>query len=134
MTHDLIHYASGFEILFGISALIGAWISRRNFHEAWADYRAAAGITNGRRYVAVATIAIETILGSVHALYLIATVIAVNLPASGQVTPVGILIQTILVYASWGMTAISWITRKVRLYLDNHGLQARDDKGRFTKH
>lgn len=133
MTTDLIWHASGFEILFGVSAIIGALISRRNFHEAWIDYRAAAGITNGRRYVAVATIAIELILGSVHAFYVIATLVAISIPAPESVTVVGVLIQSILVYASWGMTTISYITRKVRRYLDSHGLQARDEHGRFVK-
>ena len=133
MTEDLIYYASGFEILFGASALIGLWFSRRNFSEAWADYRSTGGITNGRRYVGVATIVIETILLSIHAFYIIATAVAVNQPYGGVTTPVGILVQSILVYASWGMTAISGITRKVRMYLDTHGLQARGPDGKYIR-
>lgn len=133
MTSDLIYYASGFELLFLISAVIGAWFTRKNFWEAWTDFHALGGITNGRRAVAVGAIVTETILGSVHALYIIAALVAVNLPASGHVTPVGILIQSILVYASWGMTAISYTSRRVRLFLLSHGLQGRDLHGRFVK-
>ena len=52
MTGDLIGHASGFEILFLVSALVGAWFSRLNFKESWQDFRALGGITNGRRAIA----------------------------------------------------------------------------------
>ena len=51
----------------------------------------------------------------------------------GPSTPVGVLILSILVYASWAVTAISVVSRRTRLYLLRHGLQARDEHGRFTK-
>lgn len=136
MTHDLIDigfiHVSGFELLFLISALVGAGLARRNLFAAWGDYHALGGITNGRRMIAIGQIAIETILGSVHALYIIVALVAVTIPASGNTTVVGVLIQAILVYASWGMTTISWISRRVGSYLNEHGLQPRDARGRFT--
>ena len=133
MTTDLLGHASGFEILFLVSALLGAYLSRLNFREAWADYRALGGITNGRRMVALGRIGTETILGSIHALYIIAAAFAMTSPAPPHVTPVGVLIQAILVYASWGMTTISFLSRRVGQYLMEHGLQARDSQGRFTR-
>lgn len=133
MTHDILFNATGFELLFFLSALLGAWFSRKNFWEAWADFRVLGGISNGRRAVAMGTIVIETILGSIHTLYILASLVAVTIPASGQPsTVVGILLQSILVYASWGMTGISFTTRRVRHYLNEHGLQGRDQHGRFT--
>lgn len=133
MTDHLIGNASGFELLFLASALVGVGFSRLNFAESWGDYRALGGITNGRRAVAVATIVIETLLLSIHALYIIAALFAVSQPNSGQTTAVGILILSILVYASWAITAISIISRRLRRYLTQYGLQARDEHGRFTR-
>jgi hypothetical protein len=43
-----------------------------------------------------------------------------------------VLIQSILVIVSWAITACSWIIRRTGSYLLEHGLQARDAKGRFT--
>ena len=133
MTTDLIGNASGFEILFLLSALVGTWFSRVNLSESWMDFRALGGITNGRRTIAIGTILIETILLSIHALYIIAALFAVTQPAPAKTTAVGVLILSILVYASWGITAISVVTRRVRRYLLVNGLQARDQHGRFTR-
>ena len=133
MTDDILYNATGFELLFFLSALLGAWFSRKNFAEAWADFRALGGISNGRRAVAIGTIVVETILLSIHAFYIIASLIAITTPGTGRPpTAVGILLQSILVYASWGMTGISFTTRRVRQYLNLHGLQARDKNGRFV--
>lgn len=133
MTGDLIGHASGFEILFLISALVGTWFSRLNLSESWKDFRALGGITNGRRAIAVSNIVTETLRLSIHALYIIAALFAVTQHSPGTTTAVGVLILSILVYASWALTAISVISRRTRLYLLAYGLQARDDRGRFTK-
>jgi hypothetical protein len=133
MTNDLIGAASGFEILVLASAVFGAWFSRINLSESWKDFRALGGITNGRRAIAVSNIVTETLRLSIHALYIIAALFAVTQHSPGNTTPVGVLILSILVYASWALTAISVISRRTRLYLLAYGLQARDEKGRFTK-
>lgn len=133
MTSDLLGHASGFELLFLVSALIGAYFSGLNIRESWADYRALGGITNGRRAIAVSMIVTETVRLTIHALYLIAVAFAVAQPAPEHVTAVGVLIQAILVYASWAQTFISFTNRRTRIYLLAHGLQPRDDRGRFTK-
>ena len=133
MTGDLIGAASGFELLFLASAIVGAFFSRLNLSEAWSDWRALGGIANGRRAIAVATILVETLLLSIHALYIIAALFAVTQKSPGPSTPVGVLILSILVYASWAITAISVISRRLRRYLSQHGMQARDEHGRFTK-
>jgi hypothetical protein len=130
MTSDLIGTASGFEILFLASALVGSWLSRLNFHEALADHRALGGITNGRRMVARGRIGTEVILGSIHALYILVALVAMTQPAGPNVN---VLIQAILVYASWGMTSISFLSRLVGRYLLEHGMQARDEHGRYVK-
>ena len=129
---DLFWYASGFEILFLASALVGLWFSRINITEAWRDYRALGGIVNGRRAIAVANIVMETVRLSIHTLYIIAALFAMSQP-SGPYTAVGILVLSILVYCSWAQTFISYTSRRTRLYLMDNGLQARDEKGRFTK-
>ena len=131
MTHDILGNASGFELLFLASALIGIWFGRDNVREAWADYRSLGGIVNGRRAIAVASILTETIRLSIHGLYIIAGLVAVTIPAN-PTTTLGVLVLSILVYVSWAQTAIGYINRRLRDYLEAHGMQARDDKGRFT--
>ena len=133
MTSNLLVNASGFEILFLASALIGAWSSRLNLREAYHDWHALGGLRNGRRAIAGSTIITEAILLSIHALYIIAGTVAVFMPSSGNVSAVGLLILSILVYASWAVTAISLTSRRLRRYLNEHGMQSRDELGRFTK-
>ena len=133
MTTDLIGNASGFEILFLLSALVGTWFSRVNLSESWMDFRALGGITNGRRAIATSNIVTETLRLSIHALYIIAALFAVTQHSANPTTPVGLLILSILVYASWALTAISVISRRTRLYLLRYGLQPRDSHGRFVK-
>lgn len=132
MTGNWIGNASGFELLFLASALVGLYFSKLNITESWADYRALGGITNGRRAIAVATIIVETLLLSIHALYIIAALFAITQASSGETSPVGVLILSILVYASWAITAISIVSRRLRRYLNTYGLQPRDERGRFT--
>ncbi|HSM16311.1 MAG TPA: hypothetical protein VK845_04845 [Gemmatimonadales bacterium] len=133
MTDDLIFAASGFELLFLASALIGAWISTTNMSEAWRDLRALGGITNGRRAIAIAAIVIETLLLYIHALYIIAGLVAAFTPSRGDATVSTVLLSAVIVYASWAITSISFVTRKTRRYLLAHGLQNRDAQGRFIK-
>ena len=132
MTDDLIYTASGFELLFLASTLTGVWFSRQNLREAWGDFRALGGLANGRRSIAVTTIVTETLLLSVHALYIIAALFAITQPSAGVTSTVGVLIASILVYASWALTSITILSRRLRRYLVHHGLQPRDSRGRFT--
>ena len=131
MTHDMIGYASGFELMFLASALVGIWLGRSNVREAWRDYRALGGIINGRRAIAVASILTEAIRLSIHALYIIAGLVAITLPAN-PTTVLGVLVMSILVYVSWAQTGIGFINQRLRHYLKEHGIQARDEKGRFV--
>jgi hypothetical protein len=133
MTDDLLFSASGFEILFLASALVGAWISRLNITESWRDFRALGAIANGRRAIAVSAIVVETLLLSIHALYIIAGLVAASTPSRGDATVTTVLLSSVIVYASWTVTAISFVSRKTRRYLLQHGLQNRDDQGRFVK-
>lgn len=128
MTHDLIFTASGFELLFLASAIIGVWFSRINLSESWRDYRAIAGITNGRRSIATSSIITETLRLSIHSLYIIAAMFAVTQPANPNISPTGFIIQSILVYASWAITAISIVSRRTRLYLLAHSFTDRDSR------
>lgn len=132
MTGDLIGNASGFEILFLLSAFVGTWFSRLNLKESWQDFRALGGITNGRRAIATSNIVTETLRLTIHALYIIAGLFAASQPTR-PVSASGVLILSILVYASWAQTAISVISRRTRLYLLAHGLQARGPDGKFVK-
>ena len=132
MTDDLIANASGFEILFLTSALVGVWFSRQNLRESWGDLRAVGAIANGRRSIAITTIVVETLLLSIHALYIIAGLVASFTPSSGEATGLTVLVLSILVYASWAITAISILSRRLRRYLTHHGMQARDEHGRFV--
>jgi hypothetical protein len=118
MTTDLLGTASGFEILFFLSALVGLRFSIPNF---------------GRRAIAVEGIALEIIFIGIHSLYVIAALVAFSIPAAPVVTAAGILIQSILVIVSWGITGCSWIIRRTGTYLLEHGLQARGPDGRFVR-
>lgn len=131
MITNLIGNASGFEILFFLSALVGLRFSIPNFRLSWAQYRALNGISNGRRAIAVEGISLEIIFIGIHALYVVAALVACSIPAAPVVTAAGVLIQSILVIVSWAITACSWIIRRTGSYLLEHGLQARDAKGRF---
>ena len=53
MTTNLIGNASGFELLFALSALIGLRFSIPNFRLSWAQYRSLDGVRNGRRAIAL---------------------------------------------------------------------------------
>jgi hypothetical protein len=131
MTTDLIHHASGFELLFILSAVVGLRYSVPNYQLAWHQFRSLGGITNGRRALAVESIAVETVFIAIHALYVIVGAVAVFIPSSGQTTAYGVLAQSVLVLASWGITLCSWVIRRTSSYLLDHGLQARDSSGRF---
>ena len=133
MTNSVLFNASPFEILFFASALLGLRFSVPSYRLAWRQFRSLGGISNGRRAIAVEAIAVETIFIGIHALYVVASVIAFTIPASRDPTVAGYIIQTILVLASWGITACSWIIRRTGTYLLEHGLQSRDGLGRFTK-
>jgi hypothetical protein len=133
MTTDLLGTASGFEILFFLSALVGLRFSIPNFRLSWAQYRSLGGARNGRRAIAVEGIALEIIFIGIHSLYVIAALVAFSIPAAPVVTAAGILIQSILVIVSWGITGCSWIIRRTGTYLLEHGLQARGPDGRFVR-
>ena len=133
MTTNLIGNASGFELLFALSALIGLRFSIPNFRLSWAQYRSLDGVRNGRRAIALEGISLEIIFIGIHALYVVAALVAFTIPAAPVTTAAGYLIQSILVVVSWAITACSWIIRRTGTYLLEHGLQARDHQGRFTK-
>jgi ABC-type polysaccharide/polyol phosphate export permease len=133
MTDSIFFNASGFELLFLASAFVGVWFAGLNLVESVKDLRAIGGITNGRRAIAVSNTVTETLRLSIHALYIIAGVVASFTPSSGNATGLTVLILSILVYASWAVTAISYISRRTRLYLLSNGLQARDEHGRFVR-
>lgn len=133
MTDSILGNASGFELLFLTSALVGVWFAGLNLSESVKDFRALGGISNGRRAIAVSNIATETLRLSIHALYIIAGLVAITIPSSGNATSLTVLILSILVYASWAVTAISYVSRRTRRYLLANGLQARDEHGRFTR-
>lgn len=133
MTTDVIGNATGFEILFFLSALFGLRFSIPNFRLSLAQYRSLGGVRNGRRAIAVEGVALEIIFIGIHALYVVAALVAFSIPAPPVVTAAGVLIQSILVIVSWAITGCSWIIRRTGTYLLEHGLQARDSQGRFTK-
>ena len=123
MTTDLLGNASGFEILFFLSAVVGLRFSVPNFRLSWRQYRALGGISNGRRAIAVEGISLETIFIGIHALYVVAALVAFGVPAPERpVSAAGVVIQSVLVVASWGITAGSWVIRRTGSYLLEHGV------------
>ena len=133
MTTDWIGTASGFEILWLASAAVGVAFSRRNWREAWGDYRATGGLVNGRRAIAQATLVAETTTLSIHSMYILIGVVAATIPSPAAPTAAGILIQSVLVGTSWGLTLISVVNRKLRRYLVEVGMQPRAPNGKFTR-
>lgn len=129
---DIIAYASLMEMLWIGASLVGLTLSQRNWRDALADYRALGTISNGRRHIAVNSLIIESLVIMKFIAYLIAGIVAVTTP-SGPPDHVGIVVITVMVLASIGLTAISISNRKTTDYLTAHGLQNRDAKGKFVK-
>ena len=104
-------------------ALLGVWLAYRNGMEAYQDFQALGGKTNGRRTLAVANLRREIVRGLIH-LDFIAIGLLVLFDFRGVAAPG-------LILGSAGLVLNSYLDRRDRVYLMEHGMAARDDKGRF---
>ena len=116
--------ASPIVLLWLALAQVGLYLAYRNGIEALADHQALGGKQNGRRTIAVGNLRREIVRGLI-AFDFIVIGILVLLGARGIAAPG-------LILAAAGMNLNSWLDRRDRLYLMQHGLQARDELGRFT--
>ena len=118
---------SPIEIAWTVLALIGMWLAYVNGSEANRDLRALGGKQNGRRTIAIGNLRREALRGLVQVDFLILGLMAVFNILVGPVFVSGLLL------ASVAMNVNSYLDRRDRLYLLEHGMQARDDQGRFIR-
>lgn len=129
---DAILNFSWIELAWVLTALSGIFLAGLNAYEAWLDYVSLGGKQNGRRRVALGSIRREALRGVVNVLFLSVGVVAGFYPANPAATFLGLIVSLVLVLASVAYNVNSFLDRQDRIYLMTHGLQARDDKGRFT--
>ena len=133
LLRDFLGTASLIELLWVLAALGGLYLAGVNAWEAVLDFRALAGKRNGRYRLALGTIRREAIRGLVNAIFLGIGIVAVVTPASPYSTPLGVAVSLGLLLASVTYNANSALDRADRIYLMRHGLQSRDEHGKFTK-
>ena len=131
LLRDLLGTASLIEILWLATALAGLYLSAINAWEAVLDFRALGGKRNGRYRLALGTIRREFIRGLVNAIFLGIGIVAAVTPANPNSTPLGVAVALGLLMASVSYNANSALDRADRIYLMRHGMQSRDEHGKF---
>ncbi len=131
--NDIIWHASPVEVVWLLVVALGLYLSHLNGIEALRDWQALHGISNGRRAIAVGNLRREIVRGLIHFAWLMLGLIAAAIPTRGEITTSGLIVQVVLVLSAAGMTMNSYLDRRDRMYLLTHGMQPRDDLGRFTK-
>lgn len=127
---DLFWHVSLLELVWLVIAAIGVWTAAHNGLEALRDFQALGSKSNGRRVIAVGNLRREVVRVLIHLSYLLIGLLAASIPS--QPTAEFPVVAIVLIMAAAGMTLNSYLDRRDRLYLLLHGLQPRDDKGRFT--
>ena len=133
LVQDVLGSLSLIELGWLVTALGGLYLSGLNAWEAILDFRALGGKINGRRRIALGTIRRETVRGLVNAIFLGVGMVAAFTPANPNATGLGIAVGIALLLAAGAFNLNSVLDRRDRIYLLKHGLQARDESGRFTK-
>lgn len=134
MSSDLIGSFSALELLWTATAVVGVVFSLQNAREALADFMALGGKINGRRRLSLGDIRREAVRLLIYAVSIVAGIIAGLQPARpGGPSTAGLVITLILVLIALLQLSQSVLDRLDRRYLMSHGLQARDENGRFTK-
>ena len=133
LLQDVLGTASLIELAWFLTALTGLYLSALNSWEAVLDYRALGGRRNGRRRIALGTVRREGLRGLVNATFLGIGLVAILTPANPNSTPLGIAVSLGLLLASVAYNLNSALDRADRIYLMTHGLQSRDEAGRFTR-
>ena len=116
------------ELTWTILAILGLRLAYLNGIESYRDFQALEGRTNGRRTIAVGNIRREIVRGLIHVAWLAIGITALLAP-DREFSPAAV----VLVVTAAGMDLNSWLDRRDRLYLTSHGLQPRDEHGRFTR-
>ena len=133
LLNPLVGSVSYIEAAWLLTALAGLYLSALNAWEAILDFRALGGRRNGRRRIALGTVRREAVRGVVNAIFLGIGGVAALTPANPNATPLGVAISLGLLMASVAYNINSLLDRTDRLYLMEHGLQSRDEHGRFTR-
>ena len=133
LLNPLVGSMSYIEAAWLLTALAGLYLSALNAWEAILDFRALGGRRNGRRRIALGTVRREAVRGVVNAIFLGIGGVAALTPANPNATPLGVAISLGLLMASVAYNINSLLDRTDRLYLMEHGLQSRDEHGRFSK-
>jgi hypothetical protein len=125
---DVVGNFSTVELAWTLIALGGASIAFVNAREAWADYAALGSMQNGRRTVALGNIRREVVRIFADLAFLAIGIYAGFQPANPAATLTGLLITSCLVIGSLAFNANSWLDRRDRIYLMEHGLTSRDSR------
>lgn len=133
LLNDAIWNFSWIELAWILTAISGVYLAGLNAWEALLDLQALGGKQNGRRRVAIGSIRREVVRGFVNVCFLGVGIVAGFYPANPAATLLGVAVSIVLLIASVAYNTNSWLDRRDRIYLMQYGMQARDDKGRFTK-
>jgi hypothetical protein len=133
LLQDAIGNASWIELAWILTALSGLYLSRLNGMEAMRDLQALGDVRNGRWRLAVGTLRRELVRGFVNVCFLMVGLIAAYYPANPNPSLLGLAVSVVLLIASLSYNANSLLDRQDRVYLMRHGLQARDEHGRFVR-
>ena len=132
LLRDFLGTASLIELAWLLTAMAGLYLSGLNAWEAFLDYQSLGGKVNGRRRIAIGTVRREAVRGLVNAIFLGIGLVALVTPANPNSTPLGVAVSVGLLLASVAYNANSYLDRADRVYLMTHGLQGRDEHGRFV--
>ena len=130
---DLLGHWNVLELLWTGLALAGAGFSFLNIREAWRNYRALGGKVNRRRRISLGDIRRELVRLLIYGACILAGLVAGGqAQRPGTPTSAGVAITIALLLIEALQVSQSILDRLDTNYLLHHGLQSRDENGRFT--
>lgn len=134
LTGDLIGHWSALELLWMALAVLGVVFSSLNIREAWHNFHALGGALNGRRRISIGDIRRESFRILIYVSMILAGLVAGAQSATNRpMTAAGIAVTVALLLIEALQVSQSVLDRLDSNYLLVHGLQTRDESGRFKK-
>jgi hypothetical protein len=104
--------------------VLGIYLAHRNGIEALRDFQALGGKANGRRVIAIGNLRREIVRGLIQLDFIVIGLL-VLLEIRGVAAPG-------LILGAAGLVLNSYLDRRDRIYLNEFGMQPRDEHGRFS--
>lgn len=119
------------EILWMLAAIDLFRVSWFNHHEALIDRTALGDIQNGRRRLVDMNLFVARVFMAIAWLKFSIGILAVLTPTRNPPTPAAMLVLSVLVVSLIAADVAMRSMRNFRLYINEYGMQPRDEKGRF---